>query len=382
MCGLNEIVEIDVVVVGLGPAGASAAMAAAKNGSSVLALERNASPGLPVQCAEFVPLLIAAGKGLEAVNEASVQNIERMETYVEKSAADITLDFRGQMIDRAAFDCSLIKQAEANGASCSFSSPVRQVRKDGLVEAVDGRLFRAKVIIGADGPRSPVAQSIGSSNVDLVETRQITVPLKSPHNATDIFLCADIPGGYGWLFPKDEVANLGLGVVPAHKHLLKPILDNLHAKLVAEGRVGTEILAHTGGLIPVGGIQKSTGMLGETPVMLVGDAVGLTNPVTGAGINSAVISGHMAGDAAFAWIEGDEEAARDYAEEVNDLFGPSIARAVARRRQILSAYEGGEKPTASELRSGWIAYPQYWSRDGLELSTSAVTAANDTRKSA
>ena len=302
-----------------------------------------------------------------------------MKTYVERSAADTTLDFRGQMIDRAKFDQGLIAQAQALGATCNFSAPVRHLRDDGVVEAGDDLLIRAKIIIGADGPRSPVAQAIGSGNRELVETRQITVPLNEKHDATDIFLSADIPGGYGWLFPKGDVANLGLGVVPASKHLLKPLLDQLHEKLVDEGRVGHNIHAHTGGLIPVGGLQKTSGMLGDTPVLLAGDAAGLTNPVTGAGINSAVISGRMAGEAAFDWHENDEHAVEDYAEELADLFGPSLERAVTRRKQVMANYLNDQKPDPADLRTGWIAYPQYWSSDHLEH---AKFGATDTRKSA
>ena len=106
----------------------------------------------------------------------------------------------------------------------------------------------------------------------MVETRQITVPLRRAHAATDIFLSADMPGGYGWLFPKGETANLGAGVSPAHKARLKAIVARLHAGLGE--RVGKEILALTGGAIPVGGMVKPWGRLGETLVLLAGDAAG------------------------------------------------------------------------------------------------------------
>ena len=249
MCGLSGVTEIDVLIVGLGPAGAAAGAAAARSGCSVVALERNANRGLPVQCAEFVPLIINAGEDVASIGHATVQNIDRMETFVEASDADITLDFRGQMIDRAEFDRFLIARAEASGVQCWFSSPVRDITEDGLVQTADGRQFKAKVIIGADGPRSPVAAAIGASNEDLVETRQITVPLHKAHDATDIFLSADILGGYGWLFPKGDVANLGLGLIPSEKHQLKPLLEQLHARLIEEGRVGEQVLSHTGGNI-------------------------------------------------------------------------------------------------------------------------------------
>jgi hypothetical protein len=84
------------------------------------------------------------------------------------------------------------------------------------------------------------------------ETRQITVPLRKPQDATDIFLSGDYRGGYAWLFPRGDVANLGLGVIPSDRHRLKSLLLQLHARLVDEDRVGSEVLALTGGAIPVG----------------------------------------------------------------------------------------------------------------------------------
>ena len=365
---------IDVLVVGLGPAGASAAAHAARAGLSVLAIERNAAAGLPVQCAEFVPLML--GTGHLGHGETRIQPIDRMDTYVGIDAAELTPDFRGVMIDRAAFDQSLIAEAEEAGAECRFATPLKALDADGSALLGDGTGVRARVVIGADGPRSPVGRAIGAINTELVETRQITVDLVAPHPATDIFLSADIVGGYAWLFPKGDVANLGLGVIPSAKAALKPLLDALHARLVAEGRIGAAIHRHTGGLIPVGGLvggdSGPIGQLGDTTVMLAGDAAGLTNPITGAGIATAVLSGRMAGDAAAAYLKGDNDAAADYAEELADVFGPSLALALKRRAQLVAAYERGAMPDGEDLRATWIAFPQYWDREAPQRSAPAV----------
>jgi flavin-dependent dehydrogenase len=193
-------------------------------------------------------------------------------------------------------------------------------------------------------------------NAELVETRQITVPLARPHAATDIYLSAGIPGGYGWMFPKGEVANLGAGVEPAFKRRLKEIVARLHASLVASGQVGSRILGLTGGPIPVGGMLKPAGALGSTLVLLAGDAAGLANPVTGAGIAAAVHSGRLAGEAAAAHAAGDATAADRYEEELDDVFRVALDRAVRRRREL--AARGA--PDKAALRRGWIAYPEYW----------------------
>ena len=353
--------EIDVLVVGLGPAGAAAAGKAAAKGLRVLAIERNAEPGLPVQCAEFVPMMI--GMELPDMGDSRVQPISQMNTFVAGGAADVTPDFRGWMVDRAGFDRHLIEKAQQAGAECRWSTPLRGLAADGTATIGDGETVKAKVIIGADGPRSRVGEAIGAVNIELVETRQITIDLRDPHAATDIFLNAGIVGGYAWLFPRGKVCNLGLGIIPGEKARLKPLLDALHAQLVAEGRVGEAIHRHTGGLIPVGGIVGPVGALGDTAVLLAGDAAGLTNPVTGAGIPSAVMSGEMSGAAAADFVAGDPDAPDDYAEDLSDIFGSSLALALRRRTEILDTYRHGGLPETSDMRKAWIAFPQYWKKD-------------------
>ncbi|HEY4999158.1 MAG TPA: NAD(P)/FAD-dependent oxidoreductase [Usitatibacter sp.] len=345
--------SVDVLCVGLGPAGARAAAAAAAHGWRVLAVDRKQVPGIPVQCAEFVPALI--GSAVEGLAQCVRQRIEAMETFVESEAPDRTAPFPGQMLDRAAFDAQLVADATRAGAECRFGTSLRAIAADGTVTLARGARVTPRIIIGADGPRSIAGRAIGRVNRSLVETRQVTVPLSAPHEATDIFLSASIPGGYGWLFPKGDVANLGAGVGPRHKHALKAIVDSLHARLVAEGRVGREVLARTGGAIPVGGPLVPRGLLGTVPVLLAGDAAGLANPVTGAGIASAVHSGTLAGEAAALFLDGPATALADYEDELDALFGAALARALHRREALLRA-----APSPAALRRGWIAYPEYW----------------------
>ncbi|MBN9282751.1 MAG: FAD-binding protein, partial [Hyphomicrobium denitrificans] len=87
----------DVIVVGLGPAGASAAQAIAKGGASVLALDRKEAAGTPVQCAELIPQLIASEAG--DVRRSLRQRVAEMLTFVEDEGGDRVPNFPGQMID-------------------------------------------------------------------------------------------------------------------------------------------------------------------------------------------------------------------------------------------------------------------------------------------
>lgn len=348
----------DVAVVGLGPAGSAAAIAAAARGAKVLAFDRKKVSGVPVQCAEFVPWMLAVDCG--PVHAALIQRIDAMETFVEFRHDRRNADFRGRMIDRAAFDRELVAQAQAAGAEIAFGSEVSEIGRDGTVCFADGHRVAPRVLIGADGPRSRVGAAIGCRNVELVETRQATVPLLRRQDSTDIYLSALIPGGYAWLFPKGDVANVGLGVDRAYRGRLKPALDRLLDMLASDGKIGRRTIGFTGGAIPVGGPVGVAGRLGGVQVLLAGDAAGLANPVTGAGIPAACHSGRLAGEAAARHVAGDPGAVADYYDDCEDLFGASLRRAVDRRRKLLTHFAGA-LPDCGQLRRGWIAYPDYWS---------------------
>ncbi len=255
-------------------------------------------------------------------------------------------------------------------ADCRFGVAVHRLcRGDRWRRAVRRNLLRwlqwsAETAIDPDRrsrwPALQAGKSIGCENIECVESRQITVQLLKPHDGTDIFLALRLRGGYGWLFPKGGEANVGLGVSPQFKHLLKPLLESLHARLVDRRPCRTRGQC----ALPVAQFRSADwsdrlGSLGATPVLLLcGDAAGLANPVTGAGISSAAMSGGLAGRAAAELLAGKPNAAENYEEELDDLFGPSLRRAL-RRRQL----DGHICRGASRMRrcaAAWIAYPDYW----------------------
>jgi geranylgeranyl reductase family protein len=347
----------DVLVVGFGPAGSSAAAAAARAGCSVIGIERKKVVGLPVQCAEFIPLpmLRYAGEGARA------QPIEGMATWLP-SGTRAKRSFGGLMIRRDRFDQALAREAQAAGAVLWTDSALRSVdpaARMARVSTANGlRDIRYHLLIGADGPLSPVASCLGLPRLPVVGTRQYAVPLARAQNDTDIWLSPRYPGGYAWLFPKGAVANLGLGLDPALEADMKGPLDELHAALVREGRVGPEILLRTGGPIPVGGLRER---IVVDRIVFAGDAAGLTHPITGAGIAPAVVSGERAGAAAARWLTGDSSALAGYEEELRDEFGPAIERALAARQRMARVWGTPRAGEDDSHRAGWIAFDEYFS---------------------
>lgn len=355
---MSEAMQIDVLVVGIGPAGAAAAWRAAAGGLSVLGVDRRREIGVPVQCAEFIPLPLANHAQRDGVIR---QPIRGMKSYLP-SGEVVSNDFPGLMIDRARFDQALAAKASEAGATLWLQSRLMTLdtaRCMAWIQREDGRqCVQYRALIAADGPHSTVAQAMELPELDVVHTRQYTVPLLQPYEDTDIWLSDTYPGGYGWLFPKGQSANLGLGFSKQYGDDLKQALDALHTQLQKSGIVGAEIQARTGGAIPVGGLRPR---LCFEHGAFVGDAAGLTHPITGAGIPAAVLSGERAGEAAIAALQHQDDCAwEDYEEDMRDQYETSLARAVARRRWMAQFWHTADAMQDAMHRKGWIAFREYF----------------------
>ena len=350
--------EVDILVVGLGPGGGSAAAKAAAAGWRVLAVDRRKAVGEPVQCAEFLPNPMLRHGNLPGV---LVQKITGMKTFLPSGEQEAS-DFPGLMIDRANLDKAVAEEAEVEGADLRLATRLLALdpaKGEARLKGPEGEYtVAARVVIGADGPHSQVAQAAGLPPQKTVHTRQHTLPLRDRYADTDIYLSDDFPGGYGWVFPKGEVANVGLGIDRRFGDDLGTPLEGLVAELAERGLVENRVLGRTGGSIPVGGLRP---MVHDGPVLLVGDAAGLTHPITGAGIPAALVSGERAGEAAAEYLaEADAEALADFEEDVRDQFETSVNRGVARREELERVWGTPGARADRPHRRGWIAFSEYF----------------------
>jgi flavin-dependent dehydrogenase len=284
-----------------------------------------------------------------------------MRTFLPSGQA-VAAGFPGLIIDRPAFDRAIAGQAVRCGAELLMGTTLFALDPDsGLAWFADRQgqkqSVRYRALIAADGPHSSVARLLGLSPLSLVYTRQYRVPLSAPYQDTDIWLSDAFPGGYGWLFPKGRLANLGVGADRAFEHNLKAPLEALHARLVNEERVGSLVLSRTGGALPVSGLRSR---LVEGRVLLVGDAAGFTHPISGAGIAGAVISGESAGRAAAHFVAGDPTALDGFEEDMRDRFEASLGRAVERRRLLRGLWRTSAAHDDRHMRRGWIAFQEYY----------------------
>lgn len=350
--------EVDVLVVGAGPAGSSAARAAAEMGAQVLLIEQRPRVGVPVQCAEYVPAQIVSYVDLPA--RCIAQRIRTLRTFLPDGTVNET-PAAGYVLDRALFDKHLVVNAWRAGArvwvgarACGRTEGGVLVRKGGQVLEV-----QCYVLIGADGPLSSVGRWIGERVETCLDARQVEIVLARSHECTEVYFDMAFPGGYGWLFPKGETANVGVGVSRAMGGEASQALEYLLERL----QIRTDaIVGRTSGLVPCGG-PVSHLRVGQA--VLVGDAAGHTHPVTGAGIVAAILSGTLAGRAAAQAVRmGSLEALDEYEREWAAMMAGPMRHALEKRQELERNWSDDPVALSRAIRATWIAFQSYGRRRG------------------
>jgi digeranylgeranylglycerophospholipid reductase len=351
----HQLFNCDVLVIGAGPAGSTAARYAARKGVSVILLERREKVGLPVRCAEYVPLPVGRYIALNRP-DLMVQAVRAMQTYIPGQSVQEMI-VPGAMIRRDLLDQGLADLAVQAGACLktglqAWTRKGNQVMargKEGLV------IITGRVIIGADGPSSQVGRWMGCPQKEFLLAAQYRVILRKPLDHTRIYFRPYIMGGYGWLFPKGDRANLGIGIDPSFNQELRPLLDQFKLELFQEGLIANEILGQGGGLVPVGGLTTVT----QGNTILSGDAAGTCHPITGAGVGNALISGEMAGMAAAEAVRnGDLRSLQGYEKELIGYLGHSLNHAHEKRRAMIARWN--KLDFSENICRNWIAFREYY----------------------
>lgn len=349
--------KYDILVVGAGPAGASAAAEAARRKMRVLMVEQRAVVGIPVRCAEYIPAQLIGELNIK--KDYIVQSVRGMRTFLSNRKIKESLT-PGFIINREVFDQMLADDACRNGADLLLAA--KAVSKTGnkvTIRRKNGPPLNiaARIIIGADGPRSTVGKWIGLVNKNLMPALQVSVPLARELLFTEVYFSPEIYGGYAWLFPKGRKANLGLGMKKTEgtPPPLGRLLDRLIQQLIRDGKIEKKAADRMSGWIPFKAVENMV----QGNVILSGDAAGHTHPITGAGIFPAVTGGHMAGKwAARAVAADDPNVLRGYEEEYSDFFGESMQRADARRLLLEDRWEQLDEI----LKYCWVAFKEYYAR--------------------
>ena len=297
----------DIIVVGAGPAGSTAARYAAAAGASVLVLEKDRDVGYPVRCGEAV-----SHEGVAQFIQPDPRWIAATVTrfrLVSPSGKAVVprLDGTGYVLERRIFDYELAKLASSEGAEIVTKAYAYDLLKpNGTVEGVRVLLkdkpvdIRASVVIGADGVESRVGKWAGIDTTchirDMESCAQMTIAgIDVEDDVLDFYFGDQVsPGGYLWVFPKGKhSANVGLGITveeAKQKSAIRYLQEFIERRFP-----NAAILTHIAGGVPC---AKTCDTIVNGSVMLVGDAAHQVNPVSGGGIISGMIGGMIAGEVA------------------------------------------------------------------------------------
>lgn len=288
--------EVDVLIVGAGPAGSTTARFCAGEGIDVLMIDRRSEIGNPVQCGEFLPLekemydIFPRSMALDelfSVDPSVIAGRVNAVDMISPGGRGYRCPFEGVTLDRRKFDKWLVKLALESGARLETGASLLTI-KDGVARTTIGDI-RAKVIVGADGPRSRTAWSAGMTRVEECFPAISCKADGSFEEIIKMYFGGIAPEGYAWIIPKSKGANVGIGF---NQWRLKEKPSAVFERFVKEH--GIEYHDVTMGLVPVSGPVRST-VSGS--VVLVGDAAGTVMATSGGGIPTAMIGGRFAGRA-------------------------------------------------------------------------------------
>lgn len=333
---IDGSLEYDVVVVGGGPGGSSAARHAAMNGMRVLLIEKRQDVGTPVRCAEGVAKSWVDKVGLTAnpewiSNEVKGAKMISPDGHVMELTEKMAGNECGYVVKRELFDKDLLKMAIMEGVEVMVKTSALSLLKDdngtiiGIHAKTLGKEFDvyAKIVIGADGFESLVGQWAGlNTRLKLEDINTCyqyhLVGIDVDPGFNEFYIGSDAPGGYVWVFTKGpHEANVGIGVQASkmkNRGDPKRYLDTFIAKHphLAKGNPIEEVAGAVSVCPP-----PDTAVTDN--VMLVGDAARLIDPMTGGGIINAIITGKFAGEVAAEAIKAGD-CSREFFRKYDDLW--------------------------------------------------------------
>jgi geranylgeranyl reductase family len=340
--------KTDVLIIGGGLAGSSAAHQLAKKGVDVVIVDSRKTIGVPVQCAEFIPKQLMQKKFEDYFRNSVVQEIENMLT-IEPDNKRVYSDSKGVMVDRKVFDANIFQEAIKSGVRAFLKTIFIGFydKNTAILKAKDDVYYvEFDYLIGADGPRSMVMEKVFSKKHELAVCAQRRCRLKEPLKDIVIVFREYIRGGYGWIFPKNNYANVGIGIDTAFKDDPKYVLELFIKDAVSMGFIENDCNESSGGFLPLDGIDA----LVSSNVALCGDAGGFCHPITGGGIPQAVVSGNMLAQYI---LENDLES---FEEESKEIYGITNEKAYKKRKKYMKEWNN----IKYILPYIWVAYEDYW----------------------
>lgn len=310
--------KYQILVVGAGIAGLTAAIESARLGFKVAIFEKNKKIGYPLSCAEYIPNNIELKKIFP-----KAKNFERLLSYPKKfirnkctkvhvhGSTERFWEFKlnSIVIDRPGLQQYLAEQCLAEGTSLYTGYEVESYNPNGnlIFKSKSISKLNGEICIAADGPTSRMARNAGllvphiPSELSSCKGYIIDNVNLDPDICHVFFSSKYAPGGYGWIIPwSGNKANIGLGIRKSFLNtnqnpsmLLKHFIQE--NPVVSRMTKHSKIIEKIHGLVPIGGPIPVTH---TSNLMVIGDAAGFVMACNGGGIPTGVLSGYLAAQAA------------------------------------------------------------------------------------
>ena len=297
--------RFDVLVVGGGPAGSTTAWRLADAGADVLLVDKARFPrdkpcggGVTLRAARLLPFSI------EPVVEDVVTRVEIGLRY-RRSFTRTAREPLVYMTQRRRLDEFLLRKAEEAGAHVQEGA------------TVDARELDARFVIGADGCNGATAKQLGlGGGIQHGVALEANYPHDSRFARTMVLQVALLPGGYGWVFPKADHVNVGVGGEERQGPRLRAALRQMCEEYGVDPDAATDTRGYR---LP---LRTASTVLAAGNSALIGDAAGLVDPFSGDGMYEAFLSSQLVAEAALDVLAGRAETLEPYAEAVERRITP------------------------------------------------------------
>ena len=311
----------DVIVVGAGPAGASTAYHLAKQGHSVLMVEKDALPRYK-PCSGAVSPSVAEYFDID-FTPAIAREMRRVRyTYKlgDPIEAELTTTDPIWMVQREVFDHFLVQQAQGQGADLKASTAVTAIANQGdywQVSTTDGTLAAA-YLVAADGATGPMAKWLGFPAVALRHASVLEVPAPVGDDCAINFEFGLVKQGCAWNFPKGDRYSIGAAsFLGAGATDYRQVLDRYSQSFgvsLDQGQLYSHPLKLWDGNHP----------LHTHRAVLVGEAAAIVDPLSAEGIRPGMVSGVRAAEAIHAALAGDADALATYTATMHATWGADM----------------------------------------------------------
>jgi geranylgeranyl reductase family protein len=297
----------DLIVVGAGPAGASAARTASQHGLKTLLVEKDHVPRSKLCGGGVTPKVL---KRFDFNLPNGVMERESKATRIH--VGEDTFSFETDrpivyMTSRSQFDAFLTEKAVEAGAELKDGTPVQQIEvmKSHVEIKTSNGPFSSRLLIGADGMGGPTARAAGLYErwqpFEVAYAIESEIPVGE--SAVDDFMSQQAyfdlyfgvsPAGYGWVFPKGDHLTVGVGCRLSNLRDARGLFDSF-VKRIPE-LDGVSIPKPQAHLIPLGGVANVP--TASDRILLAGDSAGFAEPLLGEGIHFAVWGAQIAAQVA------------------------------------------------------------------------------------